>query len=77
MSKDDLQNEKVNTLLKNQGIYNGLIGVGILYLLILRKITTIACLPLCYTLFWWHYTEVSHQETSQFSSSKELWPSSW
>ena len=31
MSKDDLQNEKVNTLLKNQGIYNGLLGLGLLY----------------------------------------------
>lgn len=37
MSKDDLQHEKVNTLLKNQGIYNGLIGIGILYLLIFTQ----------------------------------------
>lgn len=37
MSKDDLANEKINTLLKNQGVYNGLIGVGILYLLIFTQ----------------------------------------
>ena len=37
MSKNDLQNEKINTLLKNQDIYNGLIGVGILYLLIFTQ----------------------------------------
>lgn len=37
MSKDDLENEKIRTLLKNQGIYNGLIGLGILYLLIFTK----------------------------------------
>lgn len=37
LSKEDLQQEKVNTLLKNQGIYNGLIGIGILYLLIFTQ----------------------------------------
>ncbi|QPI46668.1 DUF1304 domain-containing protein [Weissella paramesenteroides] len=37
MSKDDLANKKINTLLKNQGVYNGLIGVGILYLLIFTQ----------------------------------------
>ncbi|WP_404975142.1 DUF1304 domain-containing protein [Weissella paramesenteroides] len=37
MSRDDLANEKINTLLKNQGVYNGLIGVGILYLLIFTQ----------------------------------------
>ncbi|WP_407124909.1 DUF1304 domain-containing protein [Weissella paramesenteroides] len=37
MSRDDLANEKINTLLKNQGVYNGLIGVGIFYLLIFTQ----------------------------------------
>lgn len=37
LSKEDLESEKVNTLLKNQGIYNGLIGIAILYLLIFRQ----------------------------------------
>ena len=37
MSRDDLANKKINTLLKNQGVYNGLIGVGILYLLIFTQ----------------------------------------
>lgn len=37
LSKEDLESEKVNTLLKNQGIYNGLIGIAILYLLIFTQ----------------------------------------
>jgi Predicted membrane protein len=37
MSKDALKKDEVNLLLKNQGIYNGLIGVGILYLLIFTQ----------------------------------------
>src|SRR5699024_6620828 len=37
MSKEDLANKKINTLLKNQGVYNGLIGVGIFYLLIFTQ----------------------------------------
>lgn len=31
ISKSDLAHEKINVLLKNQGAYNGLIGLGILY----------------------------------------------
>lgn len=31
MSVDDLQNKNVQNLFKNQGVYNGLLGLGILY----------------------------------------------
>jgi putative membrane protein len=31
MSEEELQRPALNTLFKNQGIYNGLIGVGLLY----------------------------------------------
>ncbi|MHA7612306.1 DUF1304 domain-containing protein [Weissella viridescens] len=31
MTYDDLQNVKIQSLFKNQGVYNGLIGLGILY----------------------------------------------
>lgn len=31
MSKDTLKGKALNTLLKNQGVYNGLIGVGLLF----------------------------------------------
>jgi Predicted membrane protein len=33
MASEDLQNKNVQVLFKNQGIYNGLIGIGILYAL--------------------------------------------
>ncbi|MBD5824230.1 MULTISPECIES: DUF1304 domain-containing protein [Lactococcus] len=33
MTSEDLQNKNVQVLFKNQGIYNGLIGIGILYAL--------------------------------------------
>lgn len=31
MSQEELKNKNLNTLFKNQGVYNGLIGLGILY----------------------------------------------
>lgn len=31
MSKEELEGKSLNTLFKNQGVYNGLIGVGLLY----------------------------------------------
>ncbi|MDD3016324.1 DUF1304 domain-containing protein [Pseudolactococcus chungangensis] len=31
IAKNDLKNETINVLLKNQGVYNGLIGLGLLY----------------------------------------------
>lgn len=31
MSKESLANKNIQTLFKNQGIYNGLLGVGLLY----------------------------------------------
>lgn len=31
LSKDELSQPSVNTLFKNQGIYNGLIGLGLIY----------------------------------------------
>ena len=33
MTSEDHQNQKIQTLFKNQGIYNGLIAVGIIYAL--------------------------------------------
>lgn len=31
MSKDELNRKSVATLFKNQGIYNGLLGIGLIY----------------------------------------------
>lgn len=31
MTKQELKGKAVNTFLKNQGVYNGLIGIGLLY----------------------------------------------
>lgn len=36
-TKKELSSDKIKLLMKNQGIYNGLIGVGILYLLIFTQ----------------------------------------
>ncbi|MBS9338638.1 DUF1304 family protein [Fructobacillus sp. M2-14] len=37
LSKEDVQVEKVQLLLKNQGVYNALIGFGMLYGLLFQK----------------------------------------
>lgn len=37
MTKNDLTNSNVQLLLKNQGVYNGLIGMAILYAVLVSK----------------------------------------
>ena len=37
IAKEELQRPSLNTLFKNQGVYNGLIGVGLLYGIFLSK----------------------------------------
>ncbi|WP_057738461.1 DUF1304 domain-containing protein [Liquorilactobacillus uvarum] len=39
MSPNELNNKNVQTLFKNQGIYNGLLGIGILYAVFLSSNT--------------------------------------
>lgn len=34
MSQEELENKNLNTLFKNQGVYNGLLGLGIFYALV-------------------------------------------
>lgn len=34
MSQKELENKNLNTLFKNQGVYNGLLGLGIFYALV-------------------------------------------
>lgn len=52
MTKDELERKSVNTLFKNQGIYNGLISLGLLYGLFLSNAPLeISRLLLIYIIF--------------------------
>lgn len=46
MTAKDLANKKVQMLFKNQGIYNGLIGIGILYAVIFTANSRILLIPM-------------------------------
>lgn len=56
MTKEELERQSIQTLFKNQGIYNGLIGVGLLYSLsfstapseVIRMILIYIILVACY-----------------------------
>lgn len=46
MTSADLANKKVQMLFKNQGIYNGLIGIGILYAVIFTTNSRALLIPI-------------------------------
>ncbi|MGH1845260.1 DUF1304 domain-containing protein [Enterococcus gilvus] len=50
MSKDELNRKSVATLFKNQGIYNGLLGIGLIYSIFSANAVEINRLILCYII---------------------------
>lgn len=50
MDVEDLQNKNVQNLFKNQGIYNGLLGVGILYSVLIAGSVPMLAMILVYII---------------------------
>lgn len=57
MNKEELSRKSVQTLFKNQGVYNGLLGVGLLYGAYLssapKEITSMLLLSIFYCCIVW------------------------
>ena len=51
MSVRELRNKNINTLFKNQGIYNGLLGLALLYGIFSPGANVELCLVLCSIMF--------------------------
>ena len=51
MSVRELRNKNINTLFKNQGIYNGLLGLALLYGVYSPGTNVELCLVLCSIMF--------------------------
>ena len=51
MSVRELRNKNINTLFKNQGIYNGLLGLALLYGIFSPGTNVELCLVLCSIMF--------------------------
>lgn len=50
MSIEDLQNKNVQNLFKNQGVYNGLLGLGILYSIFIASSVPMLVMVLVYII---------------------------
>ncbi|MCK8617439.1 DUF1304 family protein [Fructobacillus sp. M158] len=64
MTEADLANEKVQLLFKNQGVYNGLIALGVLYAAFFQQSLLLPCL--LYILLVTAYGAYSARKVSLF-----------